>query len=119
MKVVKLNKSYRIFADNGKDIGSFQLDSDGFYYFWQDEDLVGCWSANNLREIAFELDKINKPYRNSIEEYFRKENEKRNNCKHDFQVVNDFLKIESYVCSKCGFEQEIPKLKIDDLSVDL
>ena len=52
MKVVGLNKSYRLFGDNGKDIGSFHLDSDGFYYFWQDEDLVGCWSANDLREIA-------------------------------------------------------------------
>lgn len=119
MKVIGLNKSYRLFADNGKDIGSFQLDSDGFYYFWQDEDLVGCWSAHNLREIADELDNVNKPYRKSIEEYFIKENEKRDNCKHDFQVVNDFLQIESQVCSKCGFEQEIAKLKIDDLSVGL
>ena len=38
---------------------------------------------------------------------------------HDFQVVNDFLQIGSLVCSKCGFEQEIPKLKINDLNVDL
>lgn len=119
MKVIQLNKSYRLFADNGKDIGSFQLDSDGFYYFWQDEDLVGCWTAHNLREIADELDKINKPYRNLIEDYFKKENEKRDNCEHDFQVVNDFLHIESLVCSKCGLEQEILKLKINDLSVDL
>ena len=119
MKVVGLNKSYRLFSDSGKDIGSFQLDLDGFYYFWQDEDLVGWWTAHNLREIADELDKVNKPYRNSIEEYFKKEDEKRDNCEHDFQVVNDFLQIESYVCSKCGLEQEIPKLKINDLSVDL
>lgn len=119
MKAVKLNKSYRLFADNGKDIGSFQLDTDGFYYFWQDEDLVGCWSAHSLREIADELDKINKSYRNFIEEYFRKESERIQNCEHDFQVVNDFLQIESYVCSKCVFEKEIPKLKIDNLNVDL
>ena len=119
MKVVGLNKSYKVLSDNGKEIGSFQLDSDGFYYFLMDEDLIGCWAAHDLREIADELDKVNKPHRNSIEEYFRKEVEKRDNCKHDFQVVNDFLQIESYVCSKCGFEQEIPKLKINDLSVDL
>ena len=119
MKVVGLNKSYRLFADNEKEIGSFQLDYDGFYYFWQDEDLLGCWSAHNLREIADELDKINKPYKNSIEEYFRKEDERIQNCEHDFQVVNDFLQIKSLVCSNCGFEQEIPKLKINDLNVDL
>ena len=119
MRVEKLNKSYRLFSDNGKEIGSFQLDVNGYYYFYTDEETSGGWESYNLREIADELDKTNKPYRNSIEEYFRKENEKRDNCKHDFQVVNDFLQIESCVCSKCGFEQEIPKLKIDDLSVDL
>ena len=105
MKVVGLNKSYRLFADNGKDIGSFQLDSDGFYYFWQDEDLVGCWTAHNLREIADELDKVNKPYRNSIEEYFRKENDKKDNCQHDFELVFDFTDMESYICKKCGYEK--------------
>lgn len=105
MKVAGLNKSYRLFADNGKDIGSFQLDSDGFYYFWMDEDLTGCWTAHNLREIADELDKINKPYRNSIEEYFRKENEKKDSCKHDFELVFDFTGMKSYVCKKCGYEK--------------
>ena len=71
MKIKELNKSYRVLSDNGKEIGSFHLDSDGFYYFWQDDALTGCWTAHNLREIADELDKINKPYRDSIEEYFR------------------------------------------------
>ena len=105
MKVAGLNKSYRLFADNGKDIGSFQLDSDGFYYFWMDEDLTGCWTAHNLREIADELDKINKPYRNSIEEYFRKENDKRDSCEHKFELIFDFTGMESHICKKCGYEK--------------
>ena len=32
MKIKELNKSYRVLSDNEKEIGSFQLDSDGFYY---------------------------------------------------------------------------------------
>ena len=70
-----------------------------------DEDLTGCWTAHNLREIADELDKINKPYRNSIEEYFRKENEKKDSCQHDFELVFDFTDMESYICKKCGYEK--------------
>ena len=30
---MKLNKSFRVLSDNGKEIGSFQLDSDGFIIF--------------------------------------------------------------------------------------
>ena len=119
MRVEKLNKSYRLFSDNGKEIGSFQLDVNGYYYFYTDEETSGGWESYSLREIADELYRINKPYEDSIEEYFRKESEKIQNCEHDFQVMKDFLQIESYVCSKCGLEQEIPKLKINDLSVDL
>ena len=119
MRVEKLNKSYRLFSDNGKEIGSFQLDVNGYYYFYTDEETSGGWESYSLREIADELNRINKPYEDSIEEYFREESEKIQNCEHDFQVMKDFLQIESYLCSKCGFEQEIPKLKINDLSVDL
>lgn len=59
MKIEKLNKSYTVFEDNGKEVGSFQLDSDGKYYFWQNSELAGCWSAKSLREIANKLDKVN------------------------------------------------------------
>ena len=72
MRVEKLNKSYRLFSDNGKEIGSFQLDVNGYYYFYTDEETLGGWESYSLREIADELDRINKPYEDSIEEYFRK-----------------------------------------------
>jgi hypothetical protein len=83
---------------------NIKLDSNGFYYF------CGL-DSHQLREIAAELDKINKPLNNSIEEYFRKENEKRNNCKHDFEKITDFLNDEIYICKKCGLDAiKIPNL---------
>ena len=105
MRVEKLNKSYRLFSDNGKEIGSFQLDVNGYYYFYTDEETSGGWESYSLREIADELDRINKPYKDSIEEYFRKENEKRDSCKHDFELVFDFADMGSYICKKCGYEK--------------
>lgn len=105
MRVEKLNKSYRLFSDNGKEIGSFQLDVNGYYYFYTDEETSGGWESYSLREIADELDRINKPYEDSIEEYFRKENEKRDSCKHDFELVFDFADMGSYICKKCGYEK--------------
>ena len=44
---------------NGKKLGTFELDIDGSYYFWQKSDLNGCWSSYSLRLMADELDKIN------------------------------------------------------------
>ena len=105
MRVEKLNKSYRLFSDNGKEIGSFQLDVNGYYYFYTDEETSGGWESYSLREIADELDKVNKPYRNSIEEYFRKENEKRDSCQHKFELIFDFTGMESHICKKCGYEK--------------
>ena len=97
-------ENYKLFADNNEEIGSFELDVDGFYYFWLKEDSKGCWEAHTLREIADKLDEINKPYRNSIEEFFRKEREKMDNCEHEFELVFDFTDMESYLCKKCGLE---------------
>lgn len=62
MKIEKLNESYFVFADNNKEIGSFQLDIDGSYYFWDNSELAGCWTAQNLKEIARLLDEVNKPF---------------------------------------------------------
>jgi hypothetical protein len=73
IKLEKLNKSYSVQTITGKEIGSFQLDSNGFYYFWEKSDLNGCWSAYTLREIADKLDEVNKPFDDSVKEYFEKE----------------------------------------------
>jgi len=76
MKLEKLNESYFVFADNNKEIGSFQLDIDGSYYFWNNSELTGCWTGNNLREIAQLLDDVNEPFNKQVIDYF--ELEKRN-----------------------------------------
>jgi len=52
MKLQKLNKSYFVLTDSNKEIGSFQLDNDGSYYFCENSELTGCWSSQTLREVA-------------------------------------------------------------------
>jgi hypothetical protein len=76
IKIEKLNKSYSVQTITGKEIGSFQLDSNGSYYFWEKSDLSGCWSAYTLRAIADKLDEVNKPFEKELELYFGKENDK-------------------------------------------
>ena len=74
IKLEKLNKSYSVQTLTGKELGNFQLDSNGSYYFWEKSDLNGCWSAHTLREIADKLDEVNKPFEKEL--YFRKEGNK-------------------------------------------
>lgn len=76
IKIEKLNQSYSVLTDSDKSLGTFQLDSDGFYYFWEDSQLTGCWGAWGLRKIADLLDEVNKPYRDEINEYFKNEKDK-------------------------------------------
>lgn len=59
MKIEKLNKSYRVKTETDKYLGSFQLDSNGSYYFWVTEELTGCWNSHTLKEIAEKLDEVN------------------------------------------------------------
>jgi len=74
---IKLEKisdvTYRLLTSNGKYIGFFELDVDGYYYFWNEDYNTGSWSSNSLRIIADKLDEINKPYDDSVKEYFKKE----------------------------------------------
>lgn len=67
MRIEKLNKSFKVITDIGEEIGSFQLDSNGFYYFWEHPHLIGCWDSISLRDIADELDKINSGTRKANE----------------------------------------------------
>ena len=69
MKLEKLNKSYTILTDSDKKIGSFQLDSDGDYYFWETNDFPGGWSSHNLKKIADLLEEVNKEFEGEIDEY--------------------------------------------------
>lgn len=47
---------------------NFVFDVDGFVYYWPDGN--GHYASHNLREIADELDKMNKPWQDRIDEYF-------------------------------------------------
>ena len=95
---------YNVYINTEKLLGTFEIDVDGFYYFWDNKNNNGCWSSHSLRLIADKLDEHNKPYRNSIEEYFKQENEKRDSCEHDFILVEDFCGMLSYACKNCGYE---------------
>lgn len=53
-------------------LGRFVLDTDGFYDFLiDDNNNNGYWSAYQLRAIADKLDEVNKPYNDSLDEYFK------------------------------------------------
>ena len=48
------------FSENDKYLGDFLASDDGYYNFWPNSNMQGYWAANVLRELADELDKINK-----------------------------------------------------------
>ena len=50
---------------SSKQIGTFEMDVDGFYYFWNNND--GCWSEYSLRLVSDALEQINKPWREHIQ----------------------------------------------------
>ena len=66
IRLEKIDKSYSVQTITGKEIGTFQLDSNGSYYFWQNKDLNGCWSAYTLIEVADKLDEVNKSFDDNI-----------------------------------------------------
>ena len=98
IKIEKLNSSYAVFADNGKEIGSFQLDSDGSYYFWQNSELTGFWSAYDLRSIADKLEEVNKEFDNQLDVYFdqlRKDTEEKARVEY-LELLNSGYLFEFY-----------------------
>jgi hypothetical protein len=72
--MINLEKEGNIYTVgfNNKQLGIFALDVDGSYYFWDRSDL-GSWSSYSLRLIADELDKVNKPFDDSVKAYFEAE----------------------------------------------
>lgn len=72
IKIEKLLRSYKVKTETDKHLGSFQLDSDGSYYFYITEELEGCWTSQSLREIAEKLDEVNKPFDDEVNKYFAK-----------------------------------------------
>ena len=59
----------RLLTETNKQIGIFYIDVDGYYYF--EPTGTGGYSSYHLREIAEELDKINKPYQDQLDEFFK------------------------------------------------
>ena len=66
LNLEKLNLSYKVRTETGIYLGTFQMDCDGFYYFWKSEDLHGAETSYNLRLIADKLDEVNKPFQDII-----------------------------------------------------
>ena len=75
MKLIlkKLNHSYKVSTDTGKALGSFQMDCDGSYYYYRNEELDGAESSYSLRLIADKLDEVNKPLDDLQKVYFANE----------------------------------------------
>ena len=94
MKLIlkKLNHSYKVSTDTGKALGSFQMDCDGSYYYYRNEELDGAESSYSLRLIADKLDEVNKHLDDLQKVYFANERkifeEKVKREYHDALAVN-------------------------------
>ena len=60
----------KVYTDNSLLVGTFEMDVDGFYNYWEDENLTGHWDSQTLRAIADKLDEVNKPFQEEINKYF-------------------------------------------------
>jgi len=70
VRIEKVNSGvYNVFWSNSNQIGHFALDVDGYYYYYSDYE-GGHWSDYELIEIGTLLKELNKPYDDSINEYF-------------------------------------------------
>lgn len=74
IKLEKVNeKIYNVITSTDLNIGTFKLDVDGYYHFWNTDCIKGSWSSYSLRLIADKLEELNKPYKESIDNYLEKE----------------------------------------------
>ena len=51
-----------LYTEKGKVLGVFEMDVDGYFYFWRNKKLKGCASSDLLRRIADKLDDVNKEW---------------------------------------------------------
>lgn len=49
-------------TERGRVLGTFEMDVDGYFYFWRNEKLTGCDPSYVLRGIADKLDEVNKEW---------------------------------------------------------
>ena len=64
-------QKYSVRTKNGKLIGEFIRDVDGYFYFWSENNL-GAWPSHLLRDIADKLDEINQLWDEHIEKKLNK-----------------------------------------------
>ena len=63
LKVKGVNEFIKeLYTEKGKVLGTFEMDVDGYFYFWRNEKLTGCDSSYVLRDIADKLDEVNKKW---------------------------------------------------------
>ena len=74
IRTTKTSNGYNIYYENNKLLGQLEPLEDGYYYYWPNEDLQGCWDSHTLRAIADKLNELNEPWDRQINDYFEKEN---------------------------------------------
>jgi hypothetical protein len=73
LKLEKINNNtYNVYWNNTVLVGTFEMDCDGFYYFYVSDD-PGSWTSYTLRLIADKLDEVNKPFQDVVDKYFNQE----------------------------------------------
>lgn len=60
LSLEKVNDSLYKIKFNNVYLGEFQRDVDGFFYYWQEESIQGCWNSFILKCLANSLDELNK-----------------------------------------------------------
>jgi hypothetical protein len=68
MKTSRIDE-YRISLETktGFQIGSFEKDVDGYYYYWPGDENRGSYSDCTLRKIADMLQELNKEWNETVE----------------------------------------------------
>lgn len=61
---------YKGYWTNGKHIGDFIQDVDGFYY-WKAPKTDGYWSEEGLNAITKQLEILNKTYNDTLDKYLK------------------------------------------------
>jgi len=64
-------QKYIVRTNNGKFIGEFIMDVDGYFYFWAENNL-GAWPSYLLRDIADKMDELNKSWNEQVEKELNK-----------------------------------------------
>lgn len=67
-------EEYKVLYENGIQIGEFLMKEDGYFDFWPKLG-GGYWPSYLLRELANQLDILNQPIEDEIQNYFNKQKE--------------------------------------------